>query len=170
MDFELIVLLVLLIAVIFAAFLYRRNNTNRDYDERQRLLRARADKLGYTTTLLLLLGLIILTDYHSIPYCSSSFCMFAVMMAGLTVSGVYCVITDSFFQVSSKKNYYIFLLLMLTLLYAFTAYRTIHDGSIWDHGVITFNTGHSIIMAIGFFIVTLSMIIRLFIRTEEDET
>lgn len=104
MDFELIVLLVLLIAVIFAAFLYRRNNTNRDYDERQRLLRARADKLGYTTTLLLLLGLIILTDYHSIPYCSSSFCMFAVMMAGLTVSGVYCVITDSFFQVSSKKN------------------------------------------------------------------
>ena len=160
-------------AVVIAAGIFvvtRSASRDRQYDERQLMLRARGYRLAYTVTLALLVALLFVLEHGGPGVISPGLAVYIVILTGFDVFAVFCILRDVFFSVGEKGGRYIALFTGVMLLDGALAVSRVTDGTITENGVFTFRSGGSAALTVCFFVVLVALVLRtLRARGEADE-
>ena len=167
------IILILLLTVVIAAgicVVTRSASRDRQYDERQLMLRARGYRLAYTVTLTLLVALLFVLEHGGFGVISPGLAVYIVILTGIDVFAVFCILRDVFFSVGEKGGRYIALFTGVMLLDGALAVSRVTDGTITENGVFTFRSGGSAALAVCFLVVLVALVLRtLRARGEADE-
>lgn len=153
---------VALVAVLIVAIALgtRTARRNREYDERQALLRAKGYKLGYTVTILLEVLALFLVEFGVIPLPCATLAIWTGLLAGIITFAVYCIMKDAFFAINEKGTYYMVLCAVIVLADGATAVSRFVDGSILENGLPTFSSCNALMMAVCFLAVLIALLLR----------
>ncbi len=155
-------MIAVIIIIVLIRVLKRDAYKNNHYDERQLILRANGYKAGFLVTVIGILILILwiegAEDYGFRSWIEPGFGMFAVLMIGIITFTVYCIVKEAFFAIGQKGNAYIVLCLVVSVLNAIPAAIRIVNGTIWDNGKISFESGSNLICAVSFLIIVVALL------------
>ena len=153
-----------IVIIVLIRVIRRDAVKNQHYDERQIILRANGYKAGFMVTIIGILILILwiegTEDYGLRNWIEPGFGMFAVMMTGIVTFTVYCIVKEAFFAIGQKGNAYIVICLAVSVLNAIPAVIRIGNGTIWDDGKISFQSGSNLICAVSFLIIVAVLLVK----------
>ncbi|MCR4716720.1 MAG: hypothetical protein K5656_06030 [Lachnospiraceae bacterium] len=104
-----------LVFTILAVYLFKKNNKNGGYDERQAIARGKAYSAGFYTMLIELFFAAFLSDI-GVELFSSADALFLLAVIGLLVFVVICIINDAYARLNENPKKVIILLASLGLL------------------------------------------------------
>ena len=141
------------------------------YDEMQMKLRAESYRLGYMSLLLLSVAVIALDAFGLLRWVDVTMGIMTAVMASVVLFAVYCIRHGAFFGLGQKRETtvaYVLLLALVVVSNGATAIARIARGALVENGVVTFASGYSLVMAIGFLIVLIALMVKRLTDGGED--
>ncbi len=109
------VVIALLLFVVILTLLKRNNGRNKDFDERQALIRGRGYKYGFCALLLAQAAILCLLSFDVLPGDLVYFSLCAALALGLFVFCAYNIWHDAFFGLHQKPGTYLLICLAVML-------------------------------------------------------
>ncbi len=109
------VLIALLLFAVILALLNRNKGRNKDFDERQTLVRGRGYKYGFCTLLLAIAVILAMITFDVLPRELTFFSLCAALFLGLFVFCAYNIWHDAFFGLHQKPGTYLLICLAVML-------------------------------------------------------
>lgn len=158
----LLVAITLAVAIAVALLIRKRvAKQNTHYDEMQLQIRADGYRLGFFSLIAAVFILIFLYSFDGLGnIIEPSLSMFIAVMISIVVFTVYCIGKGAFLQIDADGKSYSALLLVIILLNGALGIWRIVDGTLWVDGVMRFTSGGSnIVIAVGFLIVLVALMV-----------
>ena len=130
------------------------------FDEMQQRIRGDAYRLGWFTTMILSVGLMILSELGAFRYVSPSFGMFAVLTAGVFVFAVYCIRHGALLSVRESSGSRIGLFALITVCNGAVALYRLLSGQALENGVLTLSFGAPALLCAGFLALVIAMLLK----------
>ena len=140
--------------------LTRKARRSKHYDEMQQKIRADGYRLGFFTTLLMMVVLIFLTELGISRYISPAFGLLTVMMVGVTVFALYCIRHEAFLSVGDKGKSYVMVFALVTVCNGAVALMRLLEGELLENGVVTLSSGAQLLMFAAFLPLLIALLIR----------
>ena len=172
MTFEVFFAAALLFVVVLFVLLYsRRKGRSCDaYDERQQLIRGRAYRFGFFSTLVLGLAVMVAGSLGLYRFAAPSFCFFAALFGGIVAFAVYCVLRGAYLTAKDSFRSRAGLFGLIVVINAAVTVLRAADGELFEDGVLTLGTAAPALMAAGFLILLAALFIaRARAKKEADE-
>ncbi len=165
------VVIVLLIAVIVALFLRRRNGGFvKEYDERQQLARGSCYRAAFWTLAAYSLLNGLLTGVMEIHWADPLVAAFIGFCLASTVFVALCIRRDAYFALSEKPGYYIRLFTLIGALeLVLTVIKIVRGDAFVENGQLTFDVMSLVVL--GMYLVLLPLLIwrQRQLRREDEE-
>ena len=164
--FENVIMPVLMIVLIIgAAFLISKKNSTRKnthFDEMQLKIRGNGYKIGFFVTLAALFVFALLFELSDTfgSGIDPSFCIWTAGFAGIVSFVVYCIFKDAFYSIGQNRKYYIIICFLVILTNGIGASRHISEGTLIEDGAVKFSNCGSLLCAVSFLIILVSLIVR----------
>ena len=132
------------------------------YDEMQLKIRASGYKTGFFVTLIVLVILALLTELTDSlnKIISPSFSMLTAGFAGIVAFAVYCIFKDAFYAVEQKRKPYIILCICVIAASVFGSIGHIRAGSLLEDGMVKLSNCGTLLCALSFTVILISLIIK----------
>ena len=159
---------VVIFAVIFVIIklIAARDGGEKDYDERQAMIRGRAARCGYLTTLVLLMpALLIFGGEHTdVAY----FFTILAFFCGLAVNTVYNIWNGGFFHLHQSTSRYTVLCFFIAVINFLTTGLRLMDGEgLWE--ILTDRGGTNFFLGVLFGIIGVTILVRRWADRREEE-
>ena len=160
MTFEVFFAAALLFVVVLFVLLFNRKKAKRcEYDEMQQLIRGRAYRFGFFSTLVLGIAAMAAGSLGLYRFAAPSFCFFAALFGGIVSFAVYCVLHGAYLTAKdSFRGRAGLFALIVVINTAVTVLRAV-SGELLEDGVLTLGTAAPALMAAGFLILLASLFI-----------
>ena len=155
--------------MIAAWALSRKSRKTSEYDEMQLMIRAKGYKIGFYTALLLQTVMILVFELDVLTMITPGFAAFAVLITSVVVFAIYCILHDAFIAVRGKAKNYIWIFSAVILADGCVMIRHLTEGGLLENGKLTFSTGSSALMCLGFLCVLITLIVKAFRDRKEAE-
>jgi len=163
-------LIVIFIAVLLFAAFFRmglRKSYTGHYDERQLLVRGKANQYGFTVTILCTLAGIFLLEAPWYPL-DAQLTMLLCVLVGIAVHLVYCIFHDAYYFPNQKPGRYIVIVVLALLCNLPAPIARLYEGSLLDGGRLTYWTGANLAAAVFLAVILLALLIRRFTGRDEE--
>ena len=137
---EVFVVAVLVILILIPLILYRRDQSlkgNRDFDERQELLRGRAYQHAFLTVGGYTALYTMLVLFSGRQFMEDGVSTMVACFLGLAVFAVECIWRDAFFTADNRPRAYIILIAVNVLLQTAGGVEKLREGLVVQNGLLT---------------------------------
>lgn len=158
--------IIIVIAIVAAALFFwravrgERARDDRQYDERQLMLREKGYRLGFFVTLIAEALVLLLLEYDVIPAASATMAVYTALIAGVAVFAVFCAMQDVFFPMGEKGTTSLVLWAGLALVNGLSAGIRIANGTMVEHGAIRLTNGSYLVNAVLFLTILIAVLVR----------
>ena len=159
-------IIIVLIGIII--FVKKKVNTERDFDERQELIRGKAYKQGFLTVMLCSFAYMLFNMIVEKSYMEDGVSTLVILFIGLTVFSVECIWTGAFFTSTRGNISYLFISLFVFVSEAIGAISSFRDGEMIVDGKLTSDAVMPA-CALCFLIIFITIILRSYIFREDGE-
>ena len=157
-------------AMIAVWFLYRKGRKSEcEYDEMQLKIRSKGYQIGFFTALILMMGLVFLSDMNLLTAVTPGFAVYTALLICVTVFSIYCILHDAFLSVRGNAKNQIVIFGIIVLVEAFVTIRNMTEGGMLTDGKLTFRNGASAGMCICFLAILIILIVKIIRNRKEAE-
>ena len=159
----------LLIGIIAWVVARKRKTCTQKYDEMQLKIRAKGYQISFFTALLMMALLTVLFECGMLGIITPGLATMAALMISVTVFAVYCITHDAFLAVrGTPKNYYL-IYSLIVIVEIVNVIRLFIRGEIIVDGMVDFSAGCAVLMAVGFLVILITLIVKLSRERKEAE-
>ncbi len=160
----------IMVGVMIAAWVLARKNRNKEseYDEMQQKIRAGGYRIGFFTSLFLMLVVILLYEMNLLTPVTPGFAVYAALILSVTVFAVYCILRDAFLSVRGKAGSYLVIFGLITAVESIVTIRYLAEGKMIMDGKLSFAGGAPALMAVCFLTILATLVVKT-IRNRKEE-
>ena len=161
-------IMMLLVLVLIGVSSSSKKKNLPDFDERQELIRGKAYKTGFYSTLILITIAIIFDSTKLTPFLDSSLLYGITIIGGVLVFAVYCVWNEAYFGLNQKTSSVMVILAFIGVFNLFIGIMNVAKGNMFLGGKLSINF-MNFVCAFSFIVLFITMLLKKIDNKVKDE-